>query len=114
MRGSRGRQQTEDRMKRVTQPVGARGTMLSAVAVVAALTALLAFAPFASAASDPLASGTTTVKLNKGFVNKLKKSGVKVLKLSPGTVKGTTVTLPVSGGSLDPTTGLGTVEHSGG
>ena len=46
--------------------------MLSAVAVVAALAALLAFAPFASAASDPIASGTTTVTLNKGFVKKLK------------------------------------------
>ena len=66
-------------MKRVTQPVGARGTMLSAVAVVAALAALLALAPFASAASDPIASGTTIIKLNKGFVKKLKNSGVKLM-----------------------------------
>jgi hypothetical protein len=87
---------------------------LSAVAVVAALAALLALAPLASAASDPLASGTTTVKLNKGFVKKLSKSGVKLLKLSPASVKGSTVALPVSGGSLDPISGLGTVEHSGG
>ena len=101
-------------MKRVTQPVGARGTMLSAVAVVAALAATLALAPLASAASDPVASGTTTVKLNKGFVKKLKKYKVKVLRVSPAGVKGSTVTLPVSGGSLDPLTGLGTVEHSGG
>lgn len=101
-------------MKRVTQPVGARGTMLSAVAAVAALAALLALAPFASAASDPIASGTTTVKLNKGLVKKLKKYNVKVLRLSPASVKGSTVTLPVSGGSLDPVTGLGSVEHSGG
>jgi hypothetical protein len=88
--------------------------MLSAVAVVAALTALLAFAPFASATSDPLSSGTTRLTLNKGFFKKLKKSGVKVLKMSPGAVKGRTVTLPVSGGSLDPITGLGTIEQSGG
>ncbi|HEY2334898.1 MAG TPA: hypothetical protein VGH58_07830 [Solirubrobacterales bacterium] len=88
--------------------------MLSAVAVVAALTALLAFAPFASATSDPLSSGTTTLTLNKGFFKKLGKSGVKVLKLRPGAVKGRTVTLPVSGGSLDPITGLGTIEQSGG
>lgn len=101
-------------MKRVTQPVGARGTMLSAVAVVAALAALLALAPFASAASDPLASGTTTINLNKGLVKKLKKYNVKVLKVSPGKVKGRVVSLPVSGGSLDPVSGLGTVEHSGG
>jgi hypothetical protein len=101
-------------MKDVTQPLEARGTMLVAVTTVAALVALLAFAPLASATSDPLSSGTTTLTLNKGFAKKLKKSGVKVLKLSPGTVKGRTVTLPVSGGSLDPTNGLGTVEHSGG
>ncbi len=101
-------------MKDVTQPLEARGTMLAAVTTVAALVALLAFAPLAAATSDPLSSGTTTLTLNKGFAKKLKKSGVKVLKLSPGTVKGRTVTLPVSGGSLDPTNGLGTVEHSGG
>jgi hypothetical protein len=101
-------------MKDVTQPVRARGTMLSAVAVVAALAALLALAPFASAASDPLAGGTTTLTLNKNLFKKLKKAGVKVIKVSPGTVKARKVTLPVSGGSLDPTNGLGTVEQSGG
>jgi hypothetical protein len=88
--------------------------MLSAVAVVAALAALLALAPFASAASDPLASGTTTLTLNKNLFKKLKKAGVKVIKVSPGTVKARTVTLPVLGGSLDPTNGLGTIEQSGG
>jgi Htaa len=88
--------------------------MLSVVAAVAALVALLAFAPLASATSDPLASGTTTITLNKGLFKKLKKAGVKVLKVSPTTVKKRKVTLVVSGGSLDPTTGQGTVEHSGG
>lgn len=101
-------------MREVTQPVRARGTMPSAVAVVAALAVLLTFAPFASATSDPLASGTTSITLNKGFFKKLKKNGVKVLKVSPATVKNRKVTLPVSSGSLDPTTGAGTVEHSGG
>jgi hypothetical protein len=88
--------------------------MLSAVAVVAALAALLVLAPFASAASDPLAGGTTTLTLNKNLFKKLKKAGVKVIKVSPGTVKARKVTLPVSGGSLDPTNGLGTIEQSGG
>jgi len=101
-------------MREVTQPVRARGTMPSAVAVVAALAALLAFAPVASATSDPLASGTTSITLNKGLFKKLKKNGVKVLKVSPATLKNRTVGLPVSGGSLDPTTGAGTVEQSGG
>lgn len=101
-------------MKDVTQPVRARGTMLSAVALVAALAALLALAPFASAASDPLASGTTTLTLNKNLFKKLKKSGVKLIKVSPATLKVRTLALPVLGGSLDPTNGQGTVEQSGG
>jgi len=101
-------------MKDVTQPVRHRGTMLSAVALVAALAALLVLAPFASAASDPLASGTTTITLNKNLFKKLKKSGTKVIKVSPATVKARRVTLPVSGGSLDPTNGQGVIEQSGG
>ena len=101
-------------MNEVTQPVRARGMMLSAVATVAALAALLALAPFASAASDPLASGTTTITLNKNLFKKLKKSGTKVIKVSPGTIKARRVTLPVSGGSLDPTNGQGVIEHNGG
>ena len=101
-------------MTDATQPRMGRGTMLPVAIMAAALFALLAFAPFASAASDPLAGGTTTIKLNKGFFKKLKKNDVKVLKVSPGKVKNRTVTLPVSGGSLDPTTGQGTVNDSGG
>jgi Htaa len=102
-------------MNSVTQPERGRGTMLPVVVAAAALIALIAFAPFASATSDPVASGTTTLTLNKGFFKKLKKNGVKVLKVSPGTVKNRTVTLPVgSGSTLDPTTGLGTINQSGG
>jgi Htaa len=101
-------------MTDATQPRMGRGTMLPVVIMAAALFALLAFAPFASAASDPLGSGTTTINLNKGFFKKLKKNDVKVLKVSPGKVKNRTVTLPVSGGSLDPLTGQGTVNDSGG
>lgn len=101
-------------MKDVTQPVRPREMMLSAVALVAALAALLVLAPFASAASDPLASGTTTITLNKNLFKKLKKSGTKVIKVSPATVKARRVTLPVSGGSLDPTNGQGVIEHNGG
>jgi hypothetical protein len=101
-------------MNDVTQPSRGRGMMLSAVATLAALVALLAFAPFASATSDPVASGTTTISLNKGLFKKLKKYGIKVLKVSPGKVNGRVVSLPVSGGSMDPTNGLGNLELSGG
>ncbi len=101
-------------MTDATQARMSRGMMLPVGILVAALFALLAFAPLASASSDPLGSGTTTINLNKGFFKKLKKSDVKVLKVSPGTVKSRNVTLPVSGGSLDPATGQGTVNNSGG
>src|SRR5690242_350912 len=108
--GSNGR--TE--MNRATQPVKGRGMVLTAVAFAVAMVAAVALAPLASAASNPVASGaTTTITLNSGFFNKLKKSGVKVTGISPATVKGKTVTLPVEEGSVEPT-GAGTVTHEGG
>jgi hypothetical protein len=88
--------------------------MLPAGILAAALFALLAFAPFASAASNPVGSGTTTITLNNGFVKKLKKSGVKVEKLKPTTLKGNKATFTISGGTLDSATGLGTINLSGG
>jgi hypothetical protein len=101
-------------MSHVTQPRMARGTLLPAGILAAALFALLAFAPFASAAADPVASGTTTITLDSGFSKVIKKAGIKLQQISPATVKGKTVTLPVSGGTIDPLTGQGTLTHSGG
>lgn len=101
-------------MRDVTRPFRARGTMLSAVAVVAALAASLALAPLASAASDPLAGGTTTLTVKKGFKKKLNRKKIKLLKWGSGKVKNRNVTLEVTGGSLDPLTGEGTTEQGGG
>jgi hypothetical protein len=101
-------------MTDASQPRMARGTKLSAVVLAAALFALLAFAPFASAAPDPVGSGKTTLALKSGVVNAWKKQGVKVSKVSPATLKGSKATFTVTGGSLDPTTGLGTVNLGGG
>jgi hypothetical protein len=84
-----------------------------AVALVAMFVGLV-WAPAASAASDPLASGSTTLTLNRGLVKKLKRNGVRILKVGSATVRGRKATFPVTGGSLDPTTGAGTVNHSGG
>lgn len=97
-----------------TQPRRARGTKLTAGILAAALFALLAFAPFASAAPDPVASGSATVTLNKGFTKYLKTFGIKVQKISPAKLKGQKVTFPVTGGEMDPTTGKGTVNLGGG
>ena len=101
-------------MNQATQPVRGRGTVLTAVAIAVAVVASLALAPFASAAANPVAAGsTTTITLNSGFFKKLKKNGVKVLKVSPGTVSGKVITLPIEEGSLDPA-GQGTLTHEGG
>jgi hypothetical protein len=88
--------------------------MLPAGILVTALFALLAFAPFASAASDPLASGSTTMTLNSGFTKYLKTFGIKTLKISPTKLKGNKATFKVTGGSLDPLTGKGQVTLGGG
>lgn len=101
-------------MTDASQPRMARGTMLPAGFLAAALFALLVFAPFAAAAPDPLASGSTTVTLNQGFVKSLKNKGVKIQKISPAKLKGTKATFTVTGGALDPTTGLGNVTLGGG
>ncbi len=101
-------------MTEVTQPRMARGMKLTAATMAAALFALLAFAPLASAAPDPVASGSATVTLKSGFVNSLKKQGVKISKINPTKLKGTKATFKVSGGELDPTNGKGTLNLAGG
>jgi hypothetical protein len=101
-------------MSEATQPRMARGTMLPAGLLAAALLALLAFAPFASAAPDPVESGLTTVKFNKGFTKGLKKFGIKVTVTSTVKVKaGQTPPFTVTGGTLDPLTGKGTLTLGG-
>jgi hypothetical protein len=87
---------------------------LPAAILAAALFALLAFAPFASAAPDPVASGSATVTLKSGFVNSLKKAGVKISKVGSAKVKGNKLTFKVTGGELDPITGKGTLNLGGG
>lgn len=101
-------------MTDVSRPRMARGTTLTAGIVIAALLALLALAPLASAASDPVGSGSATVTLNNGFVKGLKKKGVKTSAVSPAKLKGSKLTLKVTGGTIDPTTGKGSVNLGGG
>jgi hypothetical protein len=100
-------------MHEVTQPRRVRG-LLSVAFAATGLLALLAFAPLASATPDPVASGTTTVTLNKQFTEYLGTFGIKISPIAKAKVKGTKATFPVTGGSVDPTTGKGTLTHSGG
>jgi hypothetical protein len=92
----------------------ARGRKLPVAILAAALFALLAFAPLAQAAPDPVGSGSATVTLNKGWTNYLKTFGIKLQKVSPAKLKGQKLTLPVTGGEVDPITGAGTVTLGGG
>ena len=101
-------------MTEATQPRMARGTKLPLAVFAAALFALLAFAPFASATADPVASGSTTVTLNKGWTNYLKTFGIKIQKVGNAKVNSKKATFKVTGGSMDPTNGLGTLNLGGG
>jgi hypothetical protein len=74
----------------------------------AAVAALLAAAP-AAHAQNPLASGTTTLKLDSAVARTLSANGVRVRPISPA--RGN-VSFPITGGRLDGA--AGTIEHSGG
>jgi hypothetical protein len=78
-----------------------------------ALLGALALAPGAQATYDPIGSGTTKLILDKGFLAQAKKEGVKVVAKAPAKLKAGTITLPVSGGSLDPTLSKGEIEAEG-
>jgi hypothetical protein len=91
-----------------------RRRLFPAIVAVAALIALLTLAPLASAARDPLSSGTTKFTLDSSFTRSLKRHRVRLAGVSPTTLSDSTVALRVDGGFLDPTTGAGTIRHSGG
>jgi hypothetical protein len=103
-------------MTEATRPHGGRGSVLAALAFAAALLACLVLCSQAFAAADKVApsSSSTKITLTKGFMKKLKKSGVKIQKVAPASLKGNLLTLPVSEGEIDPTNGQGTLSHEGG
>jgi hypothetical protein len=82
---------------------GLRARTVAIVTTLALAVGLLA-APLASGAADPVSGGTFKLKLNSGFKKQLKKNGVK-MKPRSFKIKST--------GSLDPTTGTGTVSLKG-
>jgi hypothetical protein len=100
-------------MSGMTQPTPKRGRVAS-LAGALALLSLLALAPAAQATSDPIAGGPTKLTFDKSFLSLLEQHGVKLSATMPATLKGKTATFPASGGTLDPTTGNGTIELEGG
>jgi hypothetical protein len=88
-------------------------TTTAQAAGVLALLASFLLAPAAKATYDPIGSGTVKLVLDKGFVSQMRKQGVKVIAKAPAKLKSGAVTLPVSGGSLDPTLSKGETETEG-
>jgi hypothetical protein len=86
----------------VTSIARNRGRALGVV-IAMAMAGALVVSSAAYGAADPVSSGKFTLKLSGGFKNQLKHNGVKM--------KPTKFT--INGGTLDPTTGAGTVNLKG-
>ncbi|HEX5592301.1 MAG TPA: hypothetical protein VFX35_03000 [Solirubrobacterales bacterium] len=78
----------------------------------ATLCATLLLSGHAEGAYDPVVSGSTNITFAKPFLGVLRSHGVK-LQVRGGTLRGSRVTLPASGGEIDPKSGTGTVESAG-
>jgi hypothetical protein len=68
----------------------------------------------AGAQANPVASGETSLKLDRPIAKVLKKNGVTVAPVKPAKAKKGALVFPVTGGKLDPVTAAGTLRHSGG
>jgi hypothetical protein len=77
------------------------------------LVALALLPGTAAAKYDPIGSGATRLKLDKGFLALMKRNGVAISARAPAKLKNGVVTFPADGGKFDPTTKKGTVEHDG-
>ena len=89
-----------------------RGRTALKLAAATAAGTLLLFG--GSAAANPIAGGSTALKLDKPIAKVLKQNGVKVIPIKPAKVQKGAVTFPVTGGNLNPATAAGTIRHSGG
>jgi hypothetical protein len=72
-----------------------------------ALLALLACPAPCGASYDPVAGGSVKLSLDPAFASLMKRAGVTLTAKAPAKKKGKAITLPVSGGRMDPTTGKG-------
>jgi hypothetical protein len=74
---------------------------------------LLLASPAAEARNDPVGGGTTKLILSKSFATFLIENNLELSAKGGAKRKGSSFTLPVSGGSLDPTTGKGELDQQG-
>jgi hypothetical protein len=82
-------------------------------AAIALAVLMLPPAPVAGAAYDPVGSGTTKLVLDQRFTRFLAGDGVELRTAAGAARHGRVLTLPISGGHLDPTVGRGEVEQEG-
>jgi hypothetical protein len=99
-----------DRMRQGTLTSRAAAAALTIAA--ASLLAVLVLP--GRAAAEVVEAGSTSLELNRGLFRTLEREGVEVTKVGAGTVQGRVVTIPVEGGSIELSTGLGSVDHGGG
>jgi hypothetical protein len=83
------------------------------LAVLAAVAAALVVAP-AVTAKVSLAGGATTLKLAPATARALADNGVSVTPLGPAKARRGAVAFPITGGSIDPASARGRIDHSGG
>ncbi|HEY5708514.1 MAG TPA: hypothetical protein VIS51_03895 [Solirubrobacterales bacterium] len=83
------------------------GTILTALLI------SLALSPPAQATYDPIGSGSTKLTLDKSFLFFLKSNGITLSAKAGAKRKGSSITLPVTSGNLDPTIGLGEIGQEG-
>ncbi len=74
---------------------------------------LVVLAPPAKATYDPIGSGTTKLTIDKSFSSFLKKNGISLTAKAGAKRKGSSITLPVTSGNVDPTTGMGEIGNEG-
>ena len=72
---------------------------------------ILAAAPLAGATTLTIVGGTTNVKLTS--LDLFASLGIDLELLGSATISGSTVTFPITGGSVDSATGFSLVEHNG-
>lgn len=98
-----------------SKSIGMRGRLARPAMIAIGLTIAIAIPPAAaSAASAPLAGGSTTLALNKSVAKALGGAGVAVKPLKPAKAGKAGIAFPVTGGGFDVGAVRGTVRHSGG
>jgi hypothetical protein len=67
----------------------------------------------AGAEYDPVAGGTTRLKLHPSFIDLMRRNGVGISAVAPAVLRGGTVFFPVVEGKFDPVGEKGTLRHDG-